>query len=91
MTLANRVVVISGAAGGLGRVVTQYMADQGANLVLLGRTQERLTSLADELGLAGDNHLALALDLVDPVAVESAANAAIQKFGKIDILLHVKK
>ena len=51
MTLANRVVVISGAAGGLGRVVTQYMADQGANLVLLGRTQERLTSLADELGL----------------------------------------
>ena len=89
MTLANRVVVISGAAGGLGRAVTQYMADQGANLVLLGRTQERLTNLADELGLAGDNHLTLALDLVDPVAVESAANAAIQKFGKIDILLQL--
>ena len=88
MTLANRVVVISGAAGGLGRVVTPYMADQGANLVLLGRTQERLTNLADELGLAGDNHLTLALDLVDPVAVESAANAAIQKFGKIDILFN---
>ncbi len=89
MTLANRVVVISGATGGLGRVVTQYMADQGARMVLMGRNQERLTNLADDLGLVGDNHLALAVDLVDPVAVELAANTTLQKFGKIDILLQL--
>jgi len=49
--MKNRVVVISGATGSLGRVVTAYMAEQGANLVLLGRSEARLAKLVSELGL----------------------------------------
>ncbi|MFC1996856.1 SDR family NAD(P)-dependent oxidoreductase, partial [Chloroflexota bacterium] len=89
MSLENRVVVISGASGGLGRVVASYMAEHGANLVLLGRSIERLTNLADELSLLNENHLILAIDLGDLGAAEAAAHATLKKFGKIDIILQL--
>ena len=87
--MKNRVVVISGATGSLGRVVTAYMAEQGANLVLLGRSEARLAKLVSELGLDITKNLSVAVDLNDPLAAQKAARATLKKFGKVDILLQL--
>ena len=68
-------VVITGATGGLGRVVARNMAEQGAHLALLGRSAERLEQLASEIGLAEDRYLAQEVDLGNPGDVEAAAEA----------------
>ena len=87
--LDNKVIVISGATGGLGRVVTKIMANNGASLVLLGRSKERLNSLAESLSLKDDKHLKLEVDLSDRNATEDAAKTTFQTFGKVDILLQL--
>lgn len=89
MKLENRVVVISGATGGLGKVVAKVLAEQGAKLVLLGRNEEKLANLTTELELLDDEALTLTVDLSDPEAADIAAEATIQKFGKIEILLQL--
>ena len=83
MGLENRVVVITGASGGLGQVITQFMVEAGARVVLLGRTLEKLKILAGDLDLPEDRYLAQAVDLSDPAAAKSAADTILEKFGKM--------
>ncbi len=88
MALENRVVVIAGATGGLGRVVAHRIAEQGARLALLGRSTERLEQLASEIGLTKDLYLAQEVDLSSLESVKVAAQAVATKFGKVDVLLN---
>lgn len=89
MTMENKVVVITGATGGLGRVVTRHLAEHGAQLALLGRTPERLTQLAHDLSLPQGRYLAHTVDLGEPGAAQAAAEAVMEKFGRADVLLHL--
>jgi NAD(P)-dependent dehydrogenase (short-subunit alcohol dehydrogenase family) len=86
--LAGRVVIVTGAAGGLGRAVADGFAAQGAHLVLCDLD-------AGALGLAGDGQaappdrvLAVAADLRDPAACEALVDAAASHFGRIDVLVN---
>ena len=89
MSLKNRVVVIGGATGGLGKVVTRSMAAQDAKLVLIGRSAESLDQLVSELGLTTDKVLTLAIDLNNPEAATRVADAVLQKFERVDIVLQL--
>ena len=89
MTLENRVAIITGAAGGLGRVAVRRFADEGARLALLGRDATPLNELASELDLAEDRYLVDEVDLTDPEATRAAAKTVAEKFGRIEILLHL--
>lgn len=89
MTIKNRVAIVTGATGGLGRVVTHHLAERGARLALLGRTPERLTQLAHNLSLSEDRYLAHAVDLGEPGTAQAAVDAVMEKFGRADILLHL--
>ncbi len=89
MTLKDRVVVVTGAAGGLGQTVTRSLAEQGFRLALLGRRADRLESLARELRLEDDRYLAHAVDLGDPGSAQAAAETVIERFGRAEILLHL--
>lgn len=89
MSLENRVVIITGAAGGLGRVVTRTFAERGARLALLGTHVDPLNNLVHELTLPADRALTLAVDLSQADATRAAAHAVLQKFGRADILLHL--
>ena len=89
MTLENRVAIITGAAGALGRVAARRFADEGARLVLLGRDATPLNELASELDLAEDRYLVDDVDLTDPKATGAAASNIIEKFGRIDMLVHL--
>lgn len=88
MGFENRVVVIAGATGGLGRVVTQVMAGQGAKVALVGSDGERLGALVTDLKLAEGAYSTHALQVEDRSAVDAAANAVMAKFGKVDALFN---
>jgi NAD(P)-dependent dehydrogenase (short-subunit alcohol dehydrogenase family) len=85
----KRVVVITGATGGLGRIVSQAFAEQGASLALISTSQDKLDSLADDLNLPADKVLTQAANLLDADAVQAAAEAVSAKFGHIDVLIHL--
>lgn len=89
MSLSERVAVITGATGGLGRVAARQLAGQGARLALFGSHPERLAALASELGLPDTHYLTHVLDLRDPASGRAAAEAVYQRFGRADILLHL--
>ena len=85
----NRVVVITGATGGLGQVVARAFAEQGASLALLSTSQEKLDALRDDLNLPADKVLPQAVDLLNSDAVQEAAEAIFAKFGQVDVLIHL--
>ncbi len=89
MSIENRVVIITGATGGLGRVVAQALAQRGARLALMSTNEERLFQLADNLRLPEERWMTHALDVGDREAVRMAADAVLAKFGRADILLHL--
>jgi NADP-dependent 3-hydroxy acid dehydrogenase YdfG len=89
MSINNRVVVITGATGGLGRVVTKQFANQGARLVLVGTSLERVQSLEDALKLPKEHVLISVADLCQPERATNLVRQTMDKFGRIDVLLHL--
>jgi NAD(P)-dependent dehydrogenase (short-subunit alcohol dehydrogenase family) len=87
--MKDRVAVITGATGGLGSVVAKRLAEAGARLVLTGTNAERLERLAGELALPSDRVLLGVYNFVEPEAAGQAAKAALDKFGRVDALLHL--
>jgi NAD(P)-dependent dehydrogenase (short-subunit alcohol dehydrogenase family) len=85
--LKDRVCVVTGAGGGIGRAVARGMAEAGASLVLLDKDGARCQATADELRPAGVKTLALACDIAEPTSV-AAAEQASRSVGPCDILVN---
>ncbi|MCL5429700.1 MAG: SDR family NAD(P)-dependent oxidoreductase [Chloroflexi bacterium] len=75
-SLAGRTVIIAGATGSLGSVVTALFAEAGAKLALLGRDQAKLDELAAERKLPSSRSLTKAVDLSKPQEAGDAARAS---------------
>jgi len=84
--MSGRVVLITGAAGVLGRATAEAFAALGDRLVLVDRS---LDLLARAFGPAGEARLFAVVDLVDARATEGLAKAAIERFGRIDALCNI--
>ena len=87
--LADRVVLITGATGGLGRAAARSFAAEGARLALAGTDEPRLRDVASEAGLGEDRWTSLVADLSDRDAAREALAAAEARLGRFDILLHL--
>lgn len=87
MLLKDKVVAISGAAGarGIGFATARLFAEQGASVVILDLDAGSSEQAAETLG---EGHLGLACDVTDREACERATTAAIQRFGRIDVLIN---
>jgi ribitol 2-dehydrogenase len=83
--LSGKIALITGASSGIGRALAHILASEGAKLVLVGRSVERLQNVTKELSSV--ESLALAADLARPAEVERVATEALARFGRIDILL----
>ncbi len=86
------VILITGAAGGLGRALSLAAAQDGIRLILLGRKPEALMSLADEIVAAGgDEPLLHAIDLAGAQAEDylQLAELLAQHITQLDALLHL--
>jgi 3-hydroxyacyl-CoA dehydrogenase / 3-hydroxy-2-methylbutyryl-CoA dehydrogenase len=82
MEIKGKTAIVAGATSGLGLAVAQYFASRGANVVLLGRRAELAAQLANEIG---DTALGIGTDTTEVDQVASAIDAAVDRFGTIDI------
>ncbi len=89
MTIKNKIAVISGAGGGLGRVLTKTFAEAGAKLVLLGRNSDKLNKMAADFGIHSSDVFSIALDLSKMDETQKAAHEIEAKFGRLDIFVNV--
>lgn len=83
--LDERVVIVTGAASGFGRLVCQGAAALGARVVAVDVDGAGLAGLANELGAGAIAHEA---DVTDAVAMRAAATAAVKAFGTIDVIVN---
>ena len=89
LRLAGKVVVITGAAKGMGAAISAAFAGEGARLVLSGRDMAAIEPVAQAARGLGGSVLTVACDITDPVQTENLAAAALQAFGRIDVLVNV--
>ncbi len=87
--LVGRVVVLTGATGGLGPVVAEQGAAAGATLVLCDRDETRLTGLVTRLALPSERVRTAAVDLTDADAVRRFADDTEGWHGHVDAVLHM--
>ena len=86
--IKDKVTVITGASSGLGAATARYLAARGATVVLGARRRERIEALADELKRAGTQALAMTTDVTDREQVKALVDAAVQNFGRVDMMLN---
>lgn len=85
--LRGRVVLLTGATGGLGAAIAQAMADHGATLLLSDHNAVACEALASQLRTQGHKAAALPCDLSQPAEVHQLAASAQQRHGRIDTLV----
>jgi NAD(P)-dependent dehydrogenase (short-subunit alcohol dehydrogenase family) len=86
--LTDRVVIVTGAAGNLGRAVARAFQAVGAKLTLVDRSPDRLPKLFPELVDSSDHSLVTSVDLMAAESVEEAVRETVERFGRIDVLVN---
>ena len=87
--LDDRVIAIAGVGGGLGPLVARALADAGATVAGTDRSQETLDSLAGDLGLPPERWDGRTVDLLDEDAARAWRDALVERFGRVDGLVHL--
>jgi citronellol/citronellal dehydrogenase len=85
---AGRVAFVTGGGTGIGRATALELARTGARVVICGRRPEPLESARAEIEAAGGECLAQACDVREPEQVEALVEAALERFGALDVLVH---
>jgi len=87
--LANRVIAVAGVGGGLGPVVAERLAAEGAVVAGAERSKQSLDALAADLGLPPKRWDGHAVDLLDEDAARDWCAALVERFGRVDGLVHL--
>jgi NAD(P)-dependent dehydrogenase (short-subunit alcohol dehydrogenase family) len=84
MQIQGAVVVVTGASSGIGAATSRLAAARGARVVLAARRQDRIDALARELPDA----VAVPTDVTDQAQVRRMVDAAVERYGRIDVLVN---
>jgi NAD(P)-dependent dehydrogenase (short-subunit alcohol dehydrogenase family) len=87
--LDDRVIAIAGVGGGLGPLVAQRLAEEGATVAGTDRDQGALDALAGDLGLPAERWDGRAVDLLDEDAARAWCAALVERFGRVNGLVHL--
>jgi 3-oxoacyl-[acyl-carrier protein] reductase len=87
--LAGRVAIVTGAGRNIGRAIALALAEAGASVVVNGRAnREAVDGVVAEIEAKGGKALAAMADVADEAAVARMTAAAVERFGRIDILVN---
>ncbi|NQW19164.1 MAG: SDR family oxidoreductase [Chloroflexi bacterium] len=87
--LNGRVAVVTGGSEGIGKAAAHIMAEEGATVVILARTQSKLDSAVAEIGTTATGTIeGISCDVSDQASVSSAFASILGKHGKVDILVN---
>ena len=86
--LTNQIAVVTGAGRGIGRAIALKFAHEGADVVVVSRTQENSEKVATEIRALGRKAWAHAVDVADAAAVNAAAEKILAEAGKVDVLVN---
>ncbi len=86
-TTTPRTAIVTGAGSGIGRAAALALLGDGWQVVLAGRRGPPLQAVADEAGAAG-RALAVPTDVADPASVAALFAAAVERFGRVDLLFN---
>ena len=84
----NKTVLISGAGSGIGKACAVLFARLGANIVLCGRTEEKLLKTEALISEFAGQHLSVPMTIRDPEQVTALMDTVWEKYGQLDLLLN---
>ncbi len=88
MRLQGKVAIVTGSTKGIGRAVAIGYAEEGAAVIVCGRSEDLAKSLAEELTRKGKKAVALRLDVTSVDSVNQVVAQVVKQFGRIDILVN---
>jgi NADP-dependent 3-hydroxy acid dehydrogenase YdfG len=80
--MKDKVIVITGASGGIGQSVAELLASKGASLALVARRENELHAVADK---CGPNAIAITADVTSRAEVQRVVRETLDRFGRIDV------
>jgi len=86
MQLAGKVALITGAGSGIGKASAQLLAQAGAKIAALGRTEEELKETANQIQQQGGEAMPVVADISQPEPMQSAIQAIVDRWGRLDIV-----
>jgi len=88
MRLQGKIAIVTGSTKGIGRAVAIGYAEEGATVIVCGRSEDLAKSLSEELTQKGKKAVALRLDVTSVDSVKQVVDQVAQQFGRIDILVN---
>jgi 3-oxoacyl-[acyl-carrier protein] reductase len=87
-SLKDRVALVTGASQGIGRATALALAQAGARIAARARNMEKLAAVVGEIASHGGEAVAIPMDVADADQVKSGFHQAIERFGRLDILVN---
>ena len=88
MKLAGKVAIVTGAAGGIGCATALALSGEGARVVLADLDAAKLAAVAEQVGAVGGEVEVVVADVSDPAGAQRVIDAAVARFGGVDVLVN---
>ncbi|PTH93296.1 2,4-dienoyl-CoA reductase [Staphylococcus xylosus] len=86
--MRDKVIIVTGGSSGMGKAMATKFAEEGANVVITGRSLERLEAAKAEMEKFEGQVLCIDMDVRDPERVQYTVDKTIETYGKIDVLVN---
>lgn len=86
--IEGKVVVITGASSGFGKITAEYLSDRGAKVALGARSTDKIEALAESINKNGGKAIAVTTDVTEKDQVKNLVDSAVNEYGKMDVLLN---
>lgn len=86
--IEGKVVVITGASSGFGKITAEYLSERGAKVALGARSTDKIEALAKSINENGGEAIAVTTDVTEKDQVKNLVEKAVEEFGRVDVMLN---